>query len=316
MPPLRLLERRTQIEEIASIYNPKGSKVAKYQRHILSKEMVHVQVENYQGDFIPRPFTYITKSIILQSHTVPKRRFVGCECDSCGKGSNCCSELMMTRFAYSADGQLQRNTSTIIECGEACSCGLECINRQSQRQTVSICLFKPSNRGWGVRSMRAIECGTFVGNYYGEIISEEEADKRGNSAYQFELSSLGQKYIIDSKNFGNFTRFINHSCKPNLSCALIRTCSQSPADMKVGWVFGSKVVNIPHALCSFFASKRIPVGVEMTIDYARTGKLSDCYCGATHCRGKFWTEEGSFYQSNKRVWSHEVEFLTSHYDAS
>ncbi|MEN9582412.1 MAG: hypothetical protein RL641_366 [Candidatus Parcubacteria bacterium] len=47
--------------------------------------------------------------------------------------------------------------------------------------------------------------------YIGEIISVEEADRRGGK-YLFEIDS---KRTIDGKSRKNLARYINHSCVPN-----------------------------------------------------------------------------------------------------
>ena len=56
---------------------------------------------------------------------------------------------------------------------------------------------------------------------------------------------------IDSEIYGNFARFINHSCEPNLDFEIIRINSF-----------------IPH--CAFFAKKFIKAGEEITFSYIGT----------------------------------------------
>jgi SET domain-containing protein len=38
---------------------------------------------------------------------------------------------------------------------------------------------KTQKKGWGVKAGMKIKRGTFLGNYYGEIVPEEAAEKRG-----------------------------------------------------------------------------------------------------------------------------------------
>ena len=75
-------------------------------------------------------------------------------------------------------------------------------------------------RGWGVRAVDAIPNGAFVTKYAGEVVSLIEADKRPMT-YLFDLSAHLDSsdneftYVVDASQYGNITRFINHSCDPN-----------------------------------------------------------------------------------------------------
>ena len=50
-----------------------------------------------------------------------------------------------------------------------------------------------------------------VAEYWGELVTEEEADRRGGK-YLYELED---KISIDGKSRKNIARYINHSCSPN-----------------------------------------------------------------------------------------------------
>lgn len=77
--------------------------------------------------------------------------------------------------------------------------------------------------------------------YVGEIISVEEADRRGGK-YLFEIN---KRWTIDGKARENVARYINHSCSPN--------CETE--------VDGKKVF--------VYALKKITPGEEMTYDYGK-----------------------------------------------
>jgi len=96
-----------------------------------------------------------------------------------------------------------------------------------------------------VKINQSVPKGTFICEYIGEVIKREEAQRRdqdydfSRQTYLFNLDINVTKlifainiannntlkflqgedwqYCIDSRYSGNFSRFINHSCDPNLS---------------------------------------------------------------------------------------------------
>jgi histone-lysine N-methyltransferase EZH2 len=72
----------------------------------------------------------------------------------------------------------------------------------------------------------------FVGEYKGEIITKEEAERRG-AVYEIQklsyLFSLNATQEIDGTNFGNTMRFINHAKgKANLYPRIIMCQHSTP----------------------------------------------------------------------------------------
>ena len=60
-----------------------------------------------------------------------------------------------------------------------------------------------------------------VNEYVGEIIDAEEADKRTkwaneNNYTDFYFMVIDNNKLIDARNCSNLSRFMNHSCNPNL----------------------------------------------------------------------------------------------------
>ena len=77
----------------------------------------------------------------------------------------------------------------------------------------------PDGRGWGVKTLDMIRKNQFVLEYVGEIITSDEAERRGKiydaaqQTYLFDLDlETGEaSYTIDAYRYGNVSHFINHS---------------------------------------------------------------------------------------------------------
>merc|ERR1712242_300540 len=85
-------------------------------------------------------------------------------------------------MAYNAHGRLRVEVGTpIYECNKICKCDTDCTNRVVQRgRKVKLCIYRTDNGcGWGVKALENIKKGSFVVEYVGEVITSEEAEKRG-----------------------------------------------------------------------------------------------------------------------------------------
>ncbi|KAK5996622.1 Histone H3-K9 methyltransferase dim-5 [Cladobotryum mycophilum] len=192
----------------------------------------------------------------------------------------------------------------LYECHAGCSCSQDCPNRVVERgRTVPLQIFRTKDRGWGVRSQVAIKKGQFVDRYLGEIITSAEADRRRAASafsqrkdvYLFALDKFtspesldprlkGPPLEVDGEFLSGPTRFINHSCDPNLR---IFARVGDHADKHI------------HDL-ALFAINDIPRGEELTFDYVdgvtedagepdgNVGDMAKCLCGSRKCRGYLW----------------------------
>ena len=74
-------------------------------------------------------------------------------------------------------------------------------------------------QGQGAFAIRPIKKGTRVVEYAGELISNEEADRRYDddamSRHHTFLFAIDAKTSIDGASKGNEAAYINHSCDPN-----------------------------------------------------------------------------------------------------
>jgi [histone H3]-lysine9 N-trimethyltransferase SUV39H len=219
-------------------------------------------------------------------------------------------------YAYHSHGKkaghlqssLLETRKPIYECHEGCACDAStCPNRIVARgRKVPLQIFRTADqRGWGVRSTVEIRTGQFVDTYNGELITPAEAQRRRDQStiaqrkdvYLFALDKFidadsiderlrGAPVEVDGEFLAGPTRFINHSCDPNLR---IFARVGDHADKHI------------HDL-AFFAIRDIPKGVELTFDYtdgvdegvddaadpAKKKDMTVCLCGSDKCRGFLW----------------------------
>ena len=191
-----------------------------------------ILVEN-EMDIVPPPasFHYISSNIYRKGVPDPAssemtNSLCGCECyylgRKCGpKSTYCCAHMAGSKFAYSPAGKVRVPPGTpIYECNIKCSCRVDCPNRivQLGRQ-FPLCIFRTRGRGWGVKATQPIKSNTFVSEYVGEVITNDEAEKRGEKCdaqgitYLFDLDfeDDNSAYTVDAANYGNISHFFNHS---------------------------------------------------------------------------------------------------------
>lgn len=113
------------------------------------------------------------------------------------------------------------NRSLFYECDyKICTCGDECTNRTIQTgNKLPIEVFFTVNKGWGVKAQSEIKAGSFIIEYLGEVMSEHEYIKRIETRYSKDVHDyciyLEAGIVINAREMGNESRFINHSCDPN-----------------------------------------------------------------------------------------------------
>ncbi|KIJ16757.1 histone-lysine N-methyltransferase [Paxillus involutus ATCC 200175] len=229
--------------------------------------------------------------------------FTKCDCSTCIDASQChCQDLSELYdeddtkvFAYFR-GLFTFNVPRgveVIECNEHCGCNPKCGNRVAQLpRDVAIEVFDTKRCGWGARALVDIREGKVLGTYTGMLFRREDAEHlpEEHQGYLFDLDStevkgaenLGGKYTVDSYEFGNWTRFVNHSCSPN---------------MRVYSVVYDTISDVNMPYMAFVASKNISAGTELTIDYHPYGEeevdekgkkpanARVCRCGSKSCRG-------------------------------
>lgn len=178
-----------------------------------------------------------------------------------------------------------QNRIMLYECDETnCNIGKAfCTNRAFANLTarrarggkyrVGVEVIKTSDRGYGVRSNRCFRPHQIIMEYAGEIITEEECERRMNEVYKdnecYYLMSFDQNMIIDATT-GSIARFVNHSCNPN--CRMIK------------WIVSGQ-----PRMALFAGDKPIMTGDELTYDYNfdpfSAKNVQKCLCGQPNCRG-------------------------------
>lgn len=234
----------------------------------------------------------------------------GCDCvGGCSVTQNCaCAMKNGGEFPFNDMGEIKDEKPLIYECGPSCKCPPICHNRVSQHGIkFRLQVFKTKSKGWGVRTLDFIPNGRFVCEYIGELFLEEAAQQRKNDEYLF---SIGNNYYdvprwnaqikdipslqngpgeddeigfaVDALNQGNFARFINHNCTPNLF----------PQNV----LHDHDNKSMPHIM--FFALEDIPPLKELSYDYNYeidkvydsdgNIKMKPCFCGSIECTGRLY----------------------------
>ena len=222
---------------------PRASSSPEYQQELLEWQFLlnkqcrpaeaFILIENRMDEAaIPWSFKYITKNIYGEGVPDPQHpdmaaRLCGCACYITGKRCSpkveyCCAKQAGGEFPYTIAGKVRLPPGNpIYECNSCCSCPADCTNRVVQHgRKVNMCIFRTSNgRGWGVKTMEPIKPNTFVTEYVGEVVTTEEAERRGQlydeegRTYLFDLdfNCDDNAFTIDAAHYGNISHFFNHS---------------------------------------------------------------------------------------------------------
>lgn len=182
-----------------------------------------------------------------------------CECIKDSEQNRCINEECLHGGNYSIyeDVQTQRrqlvlnksrkSRDIIYECSEFCSCPPHCYNRLVQygpRTNLKIVDYSHLGKQFGLSTLIPIPKGSFICEYAGEILTQEEARNRhqmndANKKMNY-IICLNERPIVDRTNaesqdsqckiqtfidpsrIGNIGRYLNHSCDPNCEIISVR----------------------------------------------------------------------------------------------
>ncbi|KRX57219.1 Ornithine decarboxylase [Trichinella sp. T9] len=194
----------------------------------------------------------------------------GCKCkNGCSAKSRCPCILenktkkpaigldLRLRSAYFRQGLRVRDFN-IRECGPACACDMTCPNKQSQKPTTKkFYIEMTAAKGWGLFADSYLLPRTFICEYAGVLRVHDSDENAPANPYCMQVISKTDDMhgiYVDSQNFGNFSRFINHSCAPNAFAVPVLVEYE---DLKL-------------ARTCIFALRPIQQDHEITIDYSYT----------------------------------------------
>lgn len=195
-----------------------------------------------------------------------RHKFAGCAC-SPGKARKA-GEFVCLNDDRCACFQAGRECDPDL-CGSCGSCDVvdpitkyddsvtvgKCRNAVMQRGVPKRTLLGDSGvHGMGLYAGENIQRAEFVGEYKGEIITSEEAERRG-TVYDIQglsyLFTLNSKQLIDSTYYGNKMRFINHrSVNANVYARMV-------------------MVNTVHRI-AMYGARPIKAGEELFFNYGET----------------------------------------------
>jgi len=257
------------IADTISTLEPKKKKSKSSSDHKAMKYYNHTWLKRVQSAGLKAQFTpcihdepcsddtcsCVQDALFCSKHCVwglrSRNMFRGCMCKSGQCSTNVCPCFAAQR---ECDPDLCLSCQSCTDPPNKPAVKQRCRNDSiSMRRHSHLLLAESSiqNAGWGIFTKYSLKRGTFVQEYVGELISQDEAERRGvlydkfNKSYLFNLTL---DTVVDASRKGNKMKFANHSEKPNCYAKIVSV----NGDSKVG----------------LFAKEDIEPQTELFFDYA------------------------------------------------
>lgn len=165
------------------------------------------------------------------------RAFRGCNCRSAAACQT--NQCVCVSHRRECDPDLCRNCGAGNAPGEPRGCCNAGLRLGLRYRTV---VGRSGVHGWGVYPVVEIPKGVLVGEYLGELVTQEEAERRGRVYDELQYSflfNITENLAIDSTRMGSKLKYCNHSSEPNCEPRLMRV----GGDVRVG-IYSKRVIKV------------------------------------------------------------------------